>query len=120
MSEKVPEASISSASEPVVAKRNADATLDLADQLGDTVGPLTPEKQKRLKRTLYIRLLIPLIVINIWLFVCVMVEWLRACANNKQIDKATLSYSALLGILEETGLSNSQYNDLATIFYTGQ
>ncbi|KAF2724359.1 putative allantoate permease of the major facilitator superfamily [Polychaeton citri CBS 116435] len=83
--------------------RNVDATQDLVEKLGDTVAPLTPEKQRELKRTLYIRLMSLLIVINLWLF----------------IDKATLSYGSLLGLMEETGINGTQYNDLATIFYTG-
>ena len=36
-----------------------------------------------------------------------------------QIDKSTLGYAAILGLFEETGISQAQYNNLNTMFYVG-
>lgn len=36
-----------------------------------------------------------------------------------QVDKATLSYASILGLFEETGIGNTQYNNLNTMFYVG-
>lgn len=40
--------------------------------------------------------------------------------NPPQIDKATLAYASLLGIFEETHITDTDYNNLNTIFYTGK
>lgn len=45
---------------------------------------------------------------------------LREYAPSQQIDKSTLSYAALLGIYEETGINDTQYNNLNTLFYAGK
>lgn len=37
-----------------------------------------------------------------------------------KIDKATLSYASILGLFEETGINQTQYNNLNTLFYVGE
>ncbi|KAJ9138184.1 Sucrose/H+ symporter, plant [Pleurostoma richardsiae] len=81
----------------------ADTTLELVEQYGSTVNELTPKKLRILKNKLYLHILVLLVIINLMLF----------------IDKSTLSQASLLGILEDTGMGNSEYNNLNTIFYTG-
>ncbi|KAI8283317.1 putative transporter [Colletotrichum sp. SAR 10_99] len=84
-----------------VSEKNADVTLRLLEQHGDDFGPLTPEAEKKLRRKLYWRIMTLLSAINIMLFV----------------DKSTLGYAAILGLFEETGIRQAQYNNLNTMFY---
>ncbi|KAH6994793.1 major facilitator superfamily domain-containing protein [Fusarium venenatum] len=86
-----------------VTKEYADVTLRLIEEHGDSVEPLSPEEEKRVRRKLYLRLVGLLSTINIMLF----------------IDKSTLGYAAILGLFEETGISQAQYNNLNTMFYVG-
>ena len=53
----------------IISESNADATLRLIEEYGNTVEPLTPEGEKRLKWKLYTRLISLLLLINLWLFV---------------------------------------------------
>ncbi|EEY18165.1 cysteine transporter [Verticillium alfalfae VaMs.102] len=86
-----------------VEERNADVTLRLLEEHGDKFGPLTPEAEKKLRRKLYLRVMLLLSAINIMLFV----------------DKSTLGYAAILGLFEETGIRQTEYNNLNTMFYVG-
>ena len=52
-----------------VQEKFADATLRLVEDHGDSVGPLTPEGEKKLRRKLYLRIMLLLSAINIMLFV---------------------------------------------------
>lgn len=49
--------------------RNADVTLRLLEEHGHEFGPLTEEKEKKLRRTIYWRLMTLLSAVNIVLFV---------------------------------------------------
>ncbi|KAB8274811.1 major facilitator superfamily domain-containing protein [Aspergillus minisclerotigenes] len=84
-----------------VEEKYADVTLRIIEDHGDEFGPLSPEKEKKLRRKLYLNIMVLLSAINIVLF----------------IDKSTLGYAAILGLFEETGISKKQYNDLNTVFY---
>ncbi|GJD03035.1 major facilitator superfamily transporter [Colletotrichum higginsianum] len=86
-----------------VTEKNADVTLRLLEQHGDDFGPLTPEMEKKIRRKLYLRVMTLLSAINIMLFV----------------DKSTLGYAAILGLFEETGIRQTEYNNLNTMFYVG-
>ncbi|KAK8037534.1 allantoate permease of the major facilitator superfamily [Apiospora marii] len=86
-----------------VTEKYADVTLRLLEDHGDEFGPLTPEAEKKLRRKLYLRLMILLSAINMMLF----------------IDKSTLGYAAILGLFKETGVTPAQYNNLNTMFYVG-
>ncbi|OTA99692.1 hypothetical protein M426DRAFT_324945 [Hypoxylon sp. CI-4A] len=100
------EAEVTTQRHPVprtVAEKYADVTLRLIEDHGDDFGPLTPEKEKSLKRKLYLNIMTLISATNIILF----------------IDKSTLGYAAILGLFEETGISKDQYNNLNTFFYVG-
>ncbi|KAI9926180.1 hypothetical protein ASPWEDRAFT_53422 [Aspergillus wentii DTO 134E9] len=86
-----------------VEENYADVTLRIIEDHGDQFEPLTPEKEKKLRRKLYLHIMGLVSVINIILFV----------------DKSTLGYAAILGLFEETGISKSQYNTLNSLFYVG-
>ncbi|KAK8073985.1 allantoate permease of the major facilitator superfamily, partial [Apiospora phragmitis] len=88
-----------------VTEKYADATLRLLEGHGDDFGPLTPEAEKKLRRKLYLRLMILLSAINIMLF----------CKPTV----STLGYAAILGLFKETGVTPAQYNNLSTMFYVG-
>lgn len=49
----------------------ADVTLRLVEEHGDEFGPLTPEKEKKLRRKLYFYIMGLMSVINIVLFVSI-------------------------------------------------
>jgi len=53
-----------------VTKEYADVTLRLIEEHGDSVEPLSPEQERRVRRKLYLRLVGLLSTINIMLFVC--------------------------------------------------
>ncbi|KAL3481730.1 major facilitator superfamily domain-containing protein [Aspergillus californicus] len=74
-----------------------------AGEDGTEVALPTPPELRRLNRKLYFRLVLLLIAINLMLF----------------IDKATLGQAVFLGMLEDLGISDANYNNLNTIFYTG-
>ncbi|RDL40200.1 putative cysteine transporter protein [Venustampulla echinocandica] len=86
-----------------IKEKDADVTLRFIEQHGHEVGPLTPEKEKKLRRKLYLHVMVLVSAINLILFV----------------DKSSLGYAAILGLFEETGISKAQYNNLNTFFYVG-
>lgn len=53
----------------VIAGQNADETLRFLEEHEQWIEPLTPQKEKRLKRKLYTSLLLLLIFTNLMLFV---------------------------------------------------
>lgn len=53
----------------VVSEKFADATLRIVEEHGDEFGPLTPEKEKKLRRKLYWYVMGLLSAINLLLFV---------------------------------------------------
>lgn len=53
----------------VVSEKFADETLRLVEKYGDDFGPLTPEKEKKLRRKLYLHVMGLLSAINLLLFV---------------------------------------------------
>ncbi|WAO95653.1 Hypothetical protein NCS54_01328700 [Fusarium falciforme] len=87
----------------VISNKAADETLELIEQYGNDVGELTPEGEKKLKRKLYIHVLLLVTFIDFMLYV----------------DKSTLGQATLLGLFEDTGLNNAEYNNLNSLFYTG-
>lgn len=52
-----------------IEEKYADITLRLVEQYGDTVEPLTPEKERKLKYKLYLHVVLLILVINLVLFV---------------------------------------------------
>lgn len=53
-----------------VSERYADVTLGFVKQYAHTVEPLTPEKEARLLRKLYLSIMTLLLILNLMLFVC--------------------------------------------------
>lgn len=56
-------------SRKTVSEKYADATLQLLEDHGDKFGPLTPEAETKLRRKLYLRVMLLLSAINVMLFV---------------------------------------------------
>ena len=52
-----------------VAEKYADVTLRLVEDHGDEFGPLTPEKETKLRRKLYLHIMVLVSAINFMLFV---------------------------------------------------
>lgn len=67
--EAQPQVSDDYSKRPAVEEKNADVTLRLLEEYGDQFGPLTPEAEKKLRRKLYLRIMLLLSAINIMLFV---------------------------------------------------
>jgi hypothetical protein len=65
-----------------ISERSADVTLRFIEQYADTVGPLTPEKEKKLRRKLYFHILTMLIITNLMLFVSDIQGDTRRCNFN--------------------------------------
>ncbi|KAL2850209.1 major facilitator superfamily domain-containing protein [Aspergillus pseudoustus] len=86
-----------------VAARDADETLGLEEEFNGEAAPPTPKESRRLNRKLYANLILLVCVINLMLF----------------IDKATLGQAVFLGILDDLHISDANYNNLNTLFYTG-
>lgn len=86
------------------------------EEYGHTVESLTPEEEK-----VHIHVTLSILGINLVLFVSpISVLLLPLIIARLKIDKATLSYASILGIFEETGINNTQYNNLNTIFLIGK
>lgn len=81
----------------------ADDSRDILDKHGDSVPELTPKTLRKLKNKLYLHIVVFFIFINLMLF----------------IDKSAMSQASLLGVLDDTHMSSTQYNNLNTIFYAG-
>ncbi|KGO75816.1 hypothetical protein PITC_032620 [Penicillium italicum] len=97
--------------EKAIETKYADETLCILELHGHSVGPLTAEREKKLRRKLYWHIFGLLSAINLLLFINTLSELF--------IDKSTLGYAAILGLFEETGISKAEYNNLGTFFYVG-
>lgn len=86
-----------------IQKKQADVTLDLISQNGGSVPPLTKEKEKKLKRKLWLTVLPLCFIVNATLF----------------IDKDCISYASLMGLFEDAHMDRNGYNNVLTIFYGG-
>lgn len=84
-------------------KKHADVTLDLIQQNGGSFGELTPEKERKLKRKLWLTIVPIVFVINATLF----------------LDKDAISYSSLLGVYKDMHMDSDGYNNVLTFFYVG-
>ncbi|EPY51244.1 cysteine transporter [Schizosaccharomyces cryophilus OY26] len=72
-------------------------------QVAKDLEPLSPKQDKKLRWKLYFSVLAMVMVLDMMLY----------------IDKATLSYSSILGLFEDTHITKDQYNNLNTLFYVG-
>lgn len=90
-------------SKKVVNAKFADVTLAFMQDHDAYVAPITPAQEKRLSRKVLFRVLGLTFLINLIMY----------------MDKATLSYSSIMGLWEATGLDQNKYNNVNTIFYVG-
>ncbi|EGV60910.1 hypothetical protein CANTEDRAFT_132545 [Yamadazyma tenuis ATCC 10573] len=81
----------------------ADVTLDLIQKNGGTVAELTPEKERKLKIKLWLTIVPIAFLVNATLF----------------IDKDAVTFSSLLGLFDDMGISSPDYNNIQTFFYLG-
>lgn len=81
----------------------ADDTLKFMQIHDSEVPEITPEQEVKLKRKVYWRVLGITFLVNLIMY----------------MDKATLSYSSILGFWEATGLDQNKYNNANTMFYVG-
>lgn len=89
--------------EKVVSLRDADETVVFMEAHDKETEVITPEDEKKLTRKIMIRVLGLTILINTIMY----------------MDKATLSYSSILGLWDATGLDQNKYNNVNTLFYVG-
>lgn len=86
-----------------ITKNYADVTLDLVQKNGGDVGELTPEKEKKLKRKLWLTIVPMVFLINATLF----------------IDKDAITFASLLGVFDDMKITSADYNNIQTFFYVG-
>lgn len=87
----------------IVSSRDADVTLEFLEQWDSKVPPITEEQEKRLSRK------VTWIVVSLTAFINLILY----------SDKATSSYASILGLFEEIGMTQNQYNNSNTLFYVG-
>jgi MFS transporter, ACS family, allantoate permease len=85
-------------------RAGADAALDLLRETGGMIQPLDLERRKRLVRRVDLHVM-PLICIVYFL---------------QYIDKTSLSYASVTGLIQSTGLVGNDFNWVASIFFFGQ
>lgn len=87
----------------VVSSRDADATLGFLEEFDPQVPAITAEQEKRLSRK------VTWIIVSLTAFINLILY----------SDKATASYASILGLWEEVGITQNQYNNSNTLFYVG-
>lgn len=87
----------------VVNIHDADDTLKFFLENDASVPEITPEQDKKLSRKVMFHVLGLTFLVNMIMY----------------MDKATLSYSSILGLWEETNIHQNQYNNINTLFYVG-
>ncbi|OAL47063.1 MFS general substrate transporter [Pyrenochaeta sp. DS3sAY3a] len=99
-------ASLSAVHSPtqITAKAGADAALNLLKDTGGVRRPIDAETNKRLLRKIDLHIM-PLICIVYFL---------------QYIDKTSISYASVTGIIQDTKLHGNQFNWVASIFFFGQ
>ncbi|CDO93382.1 unnamed protein product [Kluyveromyces dobzhanskii CBS 2104] len=86
-----------------VSSRDADVTLAFLEEFDGQVPAITAEQEKRLSRKVTWIVVSLAALINLILY----------------SDKATASYSSILGLFEEVGVTQNQYNNANSLFYAG-
>lgn len=84
-------------------EKKADFTLSFMEQHDSEVGELSPEGDKKLFRKLLVHVLIIVTMINMMMF----------------FDKNAMGYSKLLGLWDDTNLTQAEYNNTNSLFYAG-
>lgn len=88
---------------PISAKAGADAALHLLKETGGVRRPVDAETNKRILRKIDLHIM-PLICIVYFL---------------QYIDKTSISYASVTGIIQDTNLHGNQFNWVASIFFFG-
>lgn len=83
-----------------VQEKYADVTLRLLEDHGDAFGPLTPEKDKKLRRKLYLHIMFLHSVINIILFVSSFSDFNNGHADRYRLTNQHLDMLRFLGFLK--------------------
>lgn len=86
-----------------ITSRDADVTLAFMEKYDAEVPEITPEEEKKLSRKLVFIILSLTAITNLLLYA----------------DKATLSYTSILGMWEDTHMTQNKYNNSSTLFYVG-
>ncbi|KAK6457068.1 putative allantoate permease of the major facilitator superfamily [Scheffersomyces xylosifermentans] len=86
-----------------IREKDADVTLKLIEEWGDSVPDFTGEQAKLLSRKLWLTVVPILFTVNLMLF----------------MDKNAMGYATLLGLFEDGHLTQERYNNLQTFFYVG-
>jgi MFS family permease len=87
----------------IVQSRDADVTLKFQEEWDAQIPEITPEQELKLSRKVSWFIITFTATVNLILY----------------MDKATLSYAAILGLFEDTNLTNQNYNNANTLFYVG-
>lgn len=86
-----------------ISSRDADATLKFMEENDADVPEITPEEEKKLAKKVITVILLLTATTDLLLY----------------SDKATLSYASILGLWQDTGLTQNKYNNSSTLFYVG-
>lgn len=87
----------------VVNSRDADATLKFQEEYDGTVSEITAEQEAKLSRKVTWIIMTLTCLVDLLLY----------------MDKATLSYASIFEFWADTGLDQTKYNNINTIFYVG-
>lgn len=87
----------------VVDVNEADLTVAFMNVHDKDVPEINKQQERKLRVKIFIRVFALTFLINLLMY----------------MDKATLSYLAILGFWENTGLDQNKYNNVNTIFYVG-
>jgi hypothetical protein len=91
--------------ETVINAKYADVTLRILEDHGDEFGPLTPEKEKQLRRKLYWHVMGLLSAINLLLFVCHAQEGCLTCADSFRLTSQPWVILPCWACLKRPGLT---------------
>ncbi|TID30050.1 hypothetical protein CANINC_001336 [Pichia inconspicua] len=86
-----------------ITSRDADITLAFLEKFNAEIPEITPEQEKKLSRKLVFIILSLTAITNLLLYA----------------DKATLSYTSILGMWDDTNMTQNRYNNSSTLFYVG-
>lgn len=87
----------------VIKSRDADAVLKFMEEHDNEVVEITSDQERTLRRKVAFIVVGFTFLINLTLY----------------SDKAVLSYDVILGLFQDTGLTQNTYNDANTLFYVG-
>ncbi|CAR31109.1 ZYRO0E10142p [Zygosaccharomyces rouxii] len=87
----------------VVKSKDTDVVLKFMEEHDSEVPEITPDQERTLRRKVALIIVGFTFLIDLTLY----------------SDKAVLSYDSILGLFQDTGLTQNTYNDANTLFYVG-